>query len=139
MAAISFIDSSTLPCSPEQTKPSCVPKKRGEQHTKCLNLLRSALNSQLYLSNLTHLEARAGVSARLWRIGRERLTDKVCRFGVFLGRFFQPPLRGSNAAVAFVHKGKNVVLVFRLEFGEDRVARVGFAGSEKLSLQAFGV
>jgi hypothetical protein len=70
-------------------------------------------------------------------VGREGSTDKVCRFCVFLGGFFQAPLRGSDTTVAFVHKGKNVVFVFRLEFGEDGVSGAGFAGSEKLRLQAF--
>jgi hypothetical protein len=70
-------------------------------------------------------------------VGREALTDKVCRFGVFLGGFFQSPLRGSDTTVAFVHKGKNVVFVFRLEFGEYGVTGVGFASSEELRLQAF--
>jgi hypothetical protein len=109
----------------------------GKRRAQCLDLFRSALDCQLNFSNFTHLHSHASVSNGnvKWR----RDINQVGRLRIFFWSFFQPSLRGPNTAVALIYKGKNVVLVFRLEFGKNWIARVLLSGCEKFRLQPFGV
>lgn len=58
IACISFIDSSTFPCSPAQSQYSPMPMNRLKRRAQCLNLFRSTLNCKLDFSYLTHLHGR---------------------------------------------------------------------------------
>jgi hypothetical protein len=70
MACISFIDSSTFPCSPAQNQHSPIPMNRLKRRAQCLDLFRSTLNCKLNFTNLTHLRSRdASASNRNVRMG----------------------------------------------------------------------
>jgi hypothetical protein len=70
MACISFIDSSTFPCSPAQNQHSPIPMNRLKRRAQCLDLFRSTLNCKLNFTNLTHLRSRdASASNRSVRTG----------------------------------------------------------------------
>jgi hypothetical protein len=139
MACISFIDSSTFPCSPAQSHHSPISMNRLKRRAQCLDLFRSTLNCKLNFSNLTHLHSRdASVSNRNVRMGRGD-TDQVSGLRVFLWGLFQPPLRGPNTAVTLIYEDKNVVFVFCLKFGKNWVAGILLSGSKEFRLQPFSM
>jgi hypothetical protein len=138
MACISFIDSSTFPCSPAQSQYSPILMNRLKRRTQCLNLFRSTLNCKLNFSNFTHLSSGdASASNRNMRTWRD--TDQVSGLRVFLWGLFQPPLRCPNTAITLIYEDKNVVLVFCLEFGKNWVAGVLLSGCKEFCLQPFGM
>ena len=100
MACISFIDSSTFPCSPAQTQHSQL-TKRHNGNTKCFDLFRSSLNGQLNFSNFTHLHARNVVSLMLYEKGSNILTRLVVlafSSGVFSRRLCAVRIRRSHSS-----------------------------------------
>jgi hypothetical protein len=64
-----------------------------------------------------------------------RGTNQISRLCIFLWGFLKTPLRSPNTAVALIYKCKDVVLVFCLKFGKNRVAGVRLSGCEELCLQ----
>ena len=102
MACISFIDSSTFPCSPAQSQNSPIPMNRLKRRAQRLDLFRSTLNCKLNFSNLTHLHSRdASVSNRDVRIGRAiqtRLVVFAFSSGVFSNLLCAVRIRRSHSS-----------------------------------------
>lgn len=101
MACISFIDSSTFPCSPAQTQHSQL-TKRHKRHTECLDLFRSSLNCQLNFSNFTHLHARDFVSLLISCEKGSNILTRLVVFafssGVFSRRLCAVRIRRSHSS-----------------------------------------
>ena len=120
IAAISLIDSSTLPCSPKVSIFSVPP---------CIANSISAI-SRIWEENQ---------SEGMYRIDYKLLLYQVGRLGVLLGSLLESSVSGANPPVALIHEREYVRFVFHLESRKDGVAWIRLSGLQKLGLQTFSM